>query len=555
MTLLPVSGIALAVREPTGEDEIYVLETALAPVPAILELARRVARTVAGGPLDWASLPATDLDAAALVIRRSWIGEVIRTDTKCPGPGCRERIDVSFGIGDYLRAIIGPGGRAASIGAAGEGWLTLAGTPARFRVPTVADLLAAVSCDQPAAELSSRCVDAPELSRALARRLDRALSALAPSLDDLLGGSCPACGHKVTMRFDPLGYTLTELRQAFSGIHLEAHALAAAYGWPEDRDPRPSAQPTPALRVDDRRRTARRMKAEVPYLARLARQAAGQAMLRPPRQLFAGDIDMPVACRTAEDLPGGRPSPRPRAFLGRWRPPPPATTGSRREADRRGAMGADTGAAATGRPRTRDRPAAAAPVRIAPGARTPCRATSHRAGRRHASRATAPAPQPPTSAWQEPAAGIPVTPGRPDMHGPPQAAPRRRSASRSGAARRWPGELGRRPSRRAAGRATGSEQLAARGRHRASAATRILGEPAVGSARRSAGGRSSSLPWPARRHGGPYPRHRPGPPRRHPGRERPHRPARRPGPAHRRCWRLGGPRGRRPPSARCRARR
>jgi hypothetical protein len=36
------------------------------------------------------------------------------------------------------------------------------------------------------------------------------------------------------------------------------------------------------------------MKAEVPYLAKLARQAAGQPMLRPPRQLFSADIDMPV---------------------------------------------------------------------------------------------------------------------------------------------------------------------------------------------------------------------------------------------------------------------
>ncbi len=35
------------------------------------------------------------------------------------------------------------------------------------------------------------------------------------------------------MRFDPVAYTLTELRNTFSGIHWETHALAAAYGWPE----------------------------------------------------------------------------------------------------------------------------------------------------------------------------------------------------------------------------------------------------------------------------------------------------------------------------------
>jgi hypothetical protein len=97
VTLLPVSGMTLAVREPTGEDEVYVLETTLAPLPAILELARRVASTSTGGPVDWPSLPATDLDAAALMIRWSWIGGVISTDASCPGAGCRERIDVSFG--------------------------------------------------------------------------------------------------------------------------------------------------------------------------------------------------------------------------------------------------------------------------------------------------------------------------------------------------------------------------------------------------------------------------------------------------------------------------
>jgi hypothetical protein len=255
VTLLPVSGVTLVVREPTGEDEIHVLETTLAPVPAILELARRVTRTVAGGPLDWAGLPATDLGAAALVIRRSWIGEVIRTDAKCPGPGCRERIDVSFGIGDYLQ-YHRPRRPRSAIGPAGEGWLTITGTTVRFRVPTVADLLAAVSCDQPVAELSARCIGAPELSRTLARRVDRVLSALAPSLDDLLGGSCPACGHTMTMRFDPLTYTLTELRQAFSGVHLEAHALAAAYGWPETAIlalPRNRRQRYASMIADERR--------------------------------------------------------------------------------------------------------------------------------------------------------------------------------------------------------------------------------------------------------------------------------------------------------------
>jgi hypothetical protein len=231
--LLPVSGAVLAVREPAGADEVFVVETALSPMSAFLELARRVASTSAGGSLDWASLPATDLDAAALVIRQCWIGDMLRTDALCPAQGCGERIDVSFGIGAYLEHHRPRKPRGVT-GAPEDGWFTLAGAPVRFRIPTVADLLAAASDGRPADTLSGRCIDAPEISRAIARRLDRAFAALAPSLDDLIGGTCPACGHEVAMRFDPLGYTLTELRNVFSGIYLETHALAAAYGWPED---------------------------------------------------------------------------------------------------------------------------------------------------------------------------------------------------------------------------------------------------------------------------------------------------------------------------------
>ena len=163
MIVLPVSGVALAVREPTGADEIYVLETSLASLLAMLELARRVTSTVTGTRSTGSACPATDLDATALILRRQWIGDVIRTDTSCPGLNCRERIDVSFAIGDYLRHHR-PRRPRNVIGHADPGWFMLAGTSVRFRLPTIADLLAA-SGDQPADELLSRCVDASRLPR------------------------------------------------------------------------------------------------------------------------------------------------------------------------------------------------------------------------------------------------------------------------------------------------------------------------------------------------------------------------------------------------------
>jgi hypothetical protein len=229
---LPVSGVVLSVREPTGHDELFVVEQALTPLSTVLELARRVGSAATGDPLDWAGLPATDLYAAALVMRQSWLGDIIRTDTTCPGPGCLEPIDVSFGIANYLEHHRPRGSRRITQDP-GDGWFSLDGAAVRFRIPTIADLLDAASESVPADTLVDRCIDTPEMSSALARRLDRALARLAPRLDDVIGGSCPACERQVAMRFDPLTYILAELQNAFSGIYRETHALAAAYGWPE----------------------------------------------------------------------------------------------------------------------------------------------------------------------------------------------------------------------------------------------------------------------------------------------------------------------------------
>lgn len=236
--MLPVSGIELVVSEPTGQDELYVVETTLSPVAALLGLAARVARTAAGGEVDWAGLPVSDLDAAALTIRRAWLGDAISTDARCQELGCGERIDVAFGIGDYLRyhSPRRPRGvvNSGALETGDLGWFALTGTDVRFRIPTIGDLLAVQNQREPDVALAGLCVEPADVSRTVARRLDRALSALAPSLNDLVGGGCPACGRSVALRFDPVGYTLADLRNAFAGVHWQTHAIAAAYGWPED---------------------------------------------------------------------------------------------------------------------------------------------------------------------------------------------------------------------------------------------------------------------------------------------------------------------------------
>jgi hypothetical protein len=231
--VLPASGLSLSVREPTSEDELFVLETGLEPLLAVLELGRRVAAREDGTALDWERLPATDLAAVALNVRRAWLGDTLSTEGACPTSGCGEPIDATFSVGAYLEHHRPRAARGA-LADDEPGWYVLRGTETRFRLPQVDDLLAVSSAHERAGEeLTVRCVMPAELASRQARRLDRALAALSPSLDDQIAGVCPACASTVQLRFEPCSFVLAELRDAFSGIYLETHLIAACYGWEE----------------------------------------------------------------------------------------------------------------------------------------------------------------------------------------------------------------------------------------------------------------------------------------------------------------------------------
>jgi hypothetical protein len=243
---------AIDVREPVGDDELFLLETRLMPAAALVALAERVA-TVDGRPPDWDQVAAAQLGAVALAIRRAWIGDRIISEGRCPEPGCAERVDVSFSSATYL-AHHRPR-RPRNVSVSEDGRYRVAGSPVRFRIPSVADLLAAGESAEPAGVLASRCLEAAGLPTRPARAVDRALAALAPSLEGLVGGHCPECGAEVALRFDPLTYTMLELRDAFAGIYGETHALASAYGWPEEtilRQPRSRRQRYAAMVFEDR---------------------------------------------------------------------------------------------------------------------------------------------------------------------------------------------------------------------------------------------------------------------------------------------------------------
>lgn len=237
--MLPVSGLTLHVREATGADELVVLEPGGSAVATIVTLASRLTTDSQGRTPAWEELPAADVGAIALTIRQAWLGEWISTDARCPSPGCLERMDIAFAIPAYIahhrprpHAGVAPGHDAD--------WFELDRTsgssPASvsFRLPTIGDLQDAMASTDPEAFLRGRCVRPIAIPAAVARRISRAMTALAPSLTGEVTMRCPACGSSHELRFDPVTYSLTELRAAAAGLYEEVHLLASAFHWPED---------------------------------------------------------------------------------------------------------------------------------------------------------------------------------------------------------------------------------------------------------------------------------------------------------------------------------
>jgi hypothetical protein len=220
---LPTSGRRVVTGEPAGAEELLVLEGAGSAVETMLALARRLV-TGAG---DWLELPAVDLGAAALLVRRAWLGGTIRTEARCPAAGCGEQIDIAFGIDAYLDHHRPR--RFRGVSEPEPGWFELGGTGVRFRVPTVGDLVAAPT---PQAILE-RCVDPPSSPASVVRRIERPLAAVAPTLAGGLTGVCPLCGTTVELWFEPVTYVLAELRDAATGLFDQVHELALAYHWSE----------------------------------------------------------------------------------------------------------------------------------------------------------------------------------------------------------------------------------------------------------------------------------------------------------------------------------
>jgi hypothetical protein len=229
---LPVSAIGIVLRQPTGAEDILIMEGYADDAALAIALIKRLAQAAAGCSLCWEDLPVSDLDAILLRIRQTVFGDLILADAACPVPACGKRIDLAFGVNEYLEHHAPRRTRSAEP-APEAGWMRLRGVPVSFRFPTGADQLAVALDSDPRAGLIRRCIMPTDIPSAALRRVERAMEALAPSLAHNLNGHCPECGASFEVYFDPRQFTLRELRDQAVFIYEDTHLLAEHYHWPE----------------------------------------------------------------------------------------------------------------------------------------------------------------------------------------------------------------------------------------------------------------------------------------------------------------------------------
>jgi hypothetical protein len=248
---LPVSGLNVVFREPTGAEDILLAEELTLDTRLSLVLVDALGRLSDGEAAPWGTLPITDLDAALLAIRMSFLGDEVKSSVTCasaarvpPAPRdgrgssevattrCQARIDISFGIGDYL-SHNAPTTPSEVSPAEEPGWYRLNGAELTFRLASCADQITIDGRPDAERELARRCIRPEVVSGQLRRKAEVAMAKLAPSLFGNLDGVCPECGASIRIFFDPQRYVLGELREQAKFVFEEIHLIASQYHWSE----------------------------------------------------------------------------------------------------------------------------------------------------------------------------------------------------------------------------------------------------------------------------------------------------------------------------------
>lgn len=241
MFRLPVSGMNVLLREPTGIDDVLLAEAPAPDTSLALELISRLAEPLDEAEVSWDALTPTDLDALLLMIRRSVLGENISGNFSCPSEACGARVDIAFQTGDYL-ANQQPAWPRDVEEAEERGWFRFRGakqsgesaeSEISFRLPTGNDQIVIRHQPDPVSDLIRRCVRPARPPARMLRRIEKAMESLAPSPATNLQGVCPECGESFELRFDPQSFSLRELRDQAAFIYEDVHLIAQHYRWSE----------------------------------------------------------------------------------------------------------------------------------------------------------------------------------------------------------------------------------------------------------------------------------------------------------------------------------
>ncbi|WP_438605204.1 hypothetical protein [Inquilinus sp.] len=216
---------ALQVRALRGEDELAAEEALAAGASAARvgnALIARCAADPAQGPLGEAGAGALVLGDREIVLRAlhaETFGRRVSTAAPCQA-GCGET--VAFDLDVTALADDPPETGPAHRARIGE-------REAALRLPTGADLEAALAADDPARALLEACVGDVALPRGA---VSDALARLDPNAETSIVFECPACGA-VGERFLDAFELIRRALVDQGGVLAQVHRLASAYGWSE----------------------------------------------------------------------------------------------------------------------------------------------------------------------------------------------------------------------------------------------------------------------------------------------------------------------------------
>ena len=238
MFQLPVSGFNVIVRQPTGVEDLALQEPQSSSMATSLAFVERLTQSEVGERLDWRELTVTDLEAIMLWLRRTILGNTVQAETRCIHAECGARVDVTFGIEQYL-ASQKPRMPRGVEGRHEPGWFEFSGETVKFRLPSCGDVASIHAMTshpvEARRELVRQCVDPPDPPARLTKRIERAMQAMAASFSGYLEGVCPECGSKLSIYLDVVSFVLKELQKHAASVYQDIHLLALYYKWPEEK--------------------------------------------------------------------------------------------------------------------------------------------------------------------------------------------------------------------------------------------------------------------------------------------------------------------------------